>query len=152
MAVGEVQLRAIQLPRDRDWLWAVHRTTMRSYVIDTWGAWDDAGEREFLERSYSPATMRIVVGDGRDLGLCEVQPRPGELYLARFGIVPHWQRAGVGSAVLRLVQAEAQQVRQALCLQVQKVNPARRLYERAGFRLSGETATHWLMRWWAVVG
>jgi ribosomal protein S18 acetylase RimI-like enzyme len=30
-------------------------------------------------------------------------------------------------------------------LQVLKVNPARRLYERLGFRVTGETPTHFLM-------
>ena len=30
---------------------------------------------------------------------------------------------------------------------VLKVNPARRLYERLGFAIVGETETHYLMRW-----
>ncbi len=145
--VNPVQLRAIR-PEDGPWLWSVHRATMRPYVIETWGAWDDAGEREFLERSYTVESMRIIQQDGRDVGLCEVQRRGEERYLARLGVIPSRQHAGVGTAVLRLIQAEAQQARQSLCLQVLKVNPARRLYERTGFKLSGETVTHWLMRWW----
>jgi hypothetical protein len=32
-------------------------------------------------------------------------------------------------------------------LQVNRANPSRRLYQGLGFEVTGETATHFLMRW-----
>ena len=61
-------------------------------------------------------------------------------------ILPEYQNRGVGSAVIRDVLAQAQAEGLSVGLQVLKVNPARRLYERLGFSLVGETATHYLMR------
>ena len=61
-------------------------------------------------------------------------------------ILPEYQNRGVGSAVIRDVLAQAQAEGLPVGLQVLKVNPARRLYERLGFNVVGETATHYLMR------
>ena len=30
---------------DREWLYQLNRATMRDYVVQTWGAWDEAFQR-----------------------------------------------------------------------------------------------------------
>lgn len=44
-------------------------------------------------------------------------------------------------------QEEAAATQRPLGLQVMKGNPARRLYERLGFRQAGESDTHYAMEW-----
>lgn len=60
--------------------------------------------------------------------------------------MPAYQRRGIGAAILRDVIAEARAGGHAVALRVLKVNPARRLYERLGFAVVGESDTHYLMR------
>jgi ribosomal protein S18 acetylase RimI-like enzyme len=70
----------------------------------------------------------------------------GEIFLATIEIAPEWQRQGIGSAVIRNLQAEADSKGLPLRLQVLKANTsARRLYQRLGFQAAGETETHHLM-------
>ena len=51
------------------------------------------------------------------------------------GVRPHIRGRGVGRALLHALLAEATRRDIGLCLNVRHDNPARRLYERVGFRL-----------------
>ncbi len=131
--------------RDVAFLYALHRATMRDYVARTWG-WDEAFQRAHFAAHFDPARIEIVVVEGADAGMLAVERRAGELHLANVRIAPEYQGRGLGTAILAAVRAEAARAGLPVTLQVLKVNPARRLYERCGFRVSGETATHYLMR------
>jgi ribosomal protein S18 acetylase RimI-like enzyme len=49
---------------------------------------------------------------------------------------------GLGGAIVRSIVEDATRRRSPVRLQVLRPNPARRLYERLGFRVVGETVTH----------
>ena len=51
------------------------------------------------------------------------------------GVKPNLRSQGVGGMLLHALLAEAAQRGVGLCLNVRHDNPARRLYERIGFRL-----------------
>lgn len=65
-------------------------------------------------------------------------PRPGELYVAHLGVEPAVRGRGIMAGML---EAEIAQARRrgyrAMSLDVARDNPARRLYERVGFRVVG---------------
>ena len=50
------------------------------------------------------------------------------------GVKPNARGQGVGEKLMRLLIGEAARRRLGLCLSVRSENPARRLYERLGFR------------------
>jgi ribosomal protein S18 acetylase RimI-like enzyme len=127
---------------DYDWLWALKRRTMRVYVEQTWGHWDDGVQDIFFRQGFLPEKLAIVVVDGRDAGLFEVERSVHEIYLRRIEIDPEFQRRGLGTALVAGLVAEARARRLPLRLQVLNVNPARRLYERLGLQIVGETRTH----------
>lgn len=52
------------------------------------------------------------------------------------------QRRGLGGEIIPSVLREAAQRSVPVRLQVLRQNPARQLYERLGFHIVGETATH----------
>jgi ribosomal protein S18 acetylase RimI-like enzyme len=60
--------------------------------------------------------------------------------------LPEFQGRGLGTTILGDVIEHARMGRRPVSLQVLKVNPARRLYERLGFVISGESETHFQMR------
>lgn len=125
-------------------LYNLHVACMRDHVAATWG-WDEAVQRAiFLER-FAPGRSRIVVVDGRDVGVFAVERRADGWFIGNIGIAPAMQGRGIGAAILRGVLADAARDAVPTRLQVLRVNPARRLYERLGFIIEGETPTHYLM-------
>lgn len=132
---------------DYPWLWSLKRLTMRPHVEAMWGGWDDEQQEAFFRRNFVPANVRIIVAEGRDVGLLHVEREPAALFLANVQILPEFQNHGLGSAVVRHVMEEARAARLPLRLQVLKSNrPARRLYERLGFEVTEEGGMHDQMR------
>jgi ribosomal protein S18 acetylase RimI-like enzyme len=134
-------------PADRPWLWETKKLCLRTYIEETWGFWDEDVQRAHFDTTFEPAEISIVSLAGRDAGYIAALRGPQEIQLFNIMIAPEFQRCGLGTAVMRDLLAEAQTRRVPVRLQVLKVNPARRLYERLGFATFEETATHFRMRW-----
>ena len=131
---------------DEAFLYELHRSTMRVYVEETWGEWDEAWQRETFQRRFSPDGVLILQLDGEDIGTVWVQERTEELFLSRIEILPAYQRRGIGSQVIRALIEKASAQGKAVALKVLKSNrPARSLYQRLGFGVTGETDTHYVM-------
>ena len=64
----------------------------------------------------------------------------------QFYIAREHQNLGTGTQVLRDLIAEARLKNKVVSLGVMKNNPARRLYEREGFKLVGENDYKFLMK------
>lgn len=142
--MNDLQLRPAS-NEDFDFLYNLHRTTMKEYIEATWG-WDPEYHRERFTNNFQPAKSQIVVVDGRDAGVLVVETRDDELFLSGIYILPEYQNRGLGTSLLRDLLAQAGRRGLPVTLQVIKINPARRLYERLGFVVVGETETHTLMK------
>lgn len=130
---------------DREYLWWLHRETMRDYVGKTWG-WDEAFQRGKFDENFDPLALLIIEHDSEPIGYISVR-RPGdEIFLAPIEIASAQQNQGIASQLIKELLDEADRSQLPVKLQVLKVNPSRRLYERLGFHCAGETATHYLMR------
>ena len=132
---------------DRAWLWATKRRCLRPYVELTWGIWDDAAQQAGFDSKFDPAEIQIIALAGRDAGYLSARRGAQEIELFNVMINPEFQKQGLGTLVLRGLLAEARTRGLPVRLQVLKVNPARRLYERLGFTVTEETPTHFRMRW-----
>lgn len=130
---------------DYAFLYTLRVAAMKEYVAQTWG-WDGAAQRERFAANFHPAGHQIIVAAGRDVGVLFVERRPADWFLGSIEIAPEAQRRGLGAAIIRDILATAAREGLPVRLQVLKVNPARRLYERLGFAIIGETPTHYLMR------
>jgi ribosomal protein S18 acetylase RimI-like enzyme len=130
---------------DFAFLLALHVATLKEYVARTWG-WDEAAQAARFREVFTPETLQIVRLEGRPVGVLAVEHRPEEFFIANIAIDPEQQGFGLGGAIIGDVLAEAARAGLATRLQVLRVNPARRLYERLGFVIEGETPTHYLLR------
>ena len=73
------------------------------------------------------------------LCLCDEPARPGSAVLSLLAVAPEARGQGIGSALLQAVEAQARAAvprLHVLSLDVIEHNPARRLYERHGFRVT----------------
>lgn len=85
----------------------------------------------------------MIVSGGIDVGLLQVVDEGTQLVVGKIELLPEHQGQGIGSTLLARVLDEARGRGVPVRLQVLRANtPARRLYERLGFVVVGETATH----------
>lgn len=132
---------------DYDFLYSLHRTTMREYIEATWG-WHEEWQEEYFRRKYDPAKRRIIQVDGRDVGVVVVEERNDELYLGLIEILPDYQRQGIGTAVVESLKAKGKTLGRPVTLHVLKTNlPARQLYRRLGFQIVEEEEVRYKMAW-----
>jgi len=129
---------------DRELRWLVQCKSMRPYVEATWG-WDESFQRDYFHRHHDHGSCQIIRVDGTDAGVLAVDIHPDQVFLRTVALLPEFQGRGIGTEVIRQVMDQALRLGVCTRLQVLKVNPARRLYERLGFRVHAETVTHFQM-------
>ncbi len=134
------------VPDDYDFVRRVLHVTMRDYVEDFFGPWDQAYQDKRFAEEYTIEETWIILRGGTGVGWLAKRNIPQEIILIQFYIAPEHQNRGTGTQVLRDLIAEARQQNQAVSLGVMKNNPARRLYEREGFKLVGENDYKFLMK------
>jgi [ribosomal protein S5]-alanine N-acetyltransferase len=131
--------------QDRPFIWDLRQQALKEYVTATWG-WDEAFQREMFDQRFTPVGHQVIVHDGVDVGLLQLVDHGTHLVVGKIELLPAFQRRGIGSSLIAgiLDQARARDV--PVRLQVLRANgPARRLYERLGFVVTGETETHFQM-------
>ena len=131
---------------DFHFLYDLKVACLKEYVTATYG-WDEAYQRRLFAKRFDPSAMQIIVVDDRDVGQLSVEDSADELYIAGVYLLPAWQNQGLGTTVIENVLSTAAAREKGVHLQVLRVNPALRLYERLGFTIFEETDTHFKMRW-----
>ena len=126
-------------------MYAIVRASIGPYVRETWGTWDEADQRRRFDAVTRPEEHDILEVDGVPIGCICVKWSDTEVDLVRLFILPQFQNRGHGTAILREILAAADARGLPVCLRVLRVNPARRLYERHGFAVCGESDTHYSM-------
>ncbi len=76
--------------------------------------------------------------DSVDIGWLQSAMHPDAFFLTQLYIVRSSQRQGIGTEILYRLIVEAAEANLPLKLDVAKINPALRLYQRLGFRITGE--------------
>ncbi len=109
----------------------------------------DLGEwRQRERRAATDANecAEIILVEGEPAGMLKIARDGKNWYLIQIQVVPQLQGAGLGSRLLRELVEEARSAGASLGLDVLKVNVARRLYERLGFVIVGESEHSFEMR------
>jgi ribosomal protein S18 acetylase RimI-like enzyme len=130
---------------DADFLYNLHQEAMQIYIEQTWGQWDEAWQAQRFREYFDPAATQVILYEGEPVGMIGIERRAAEIFLSQIALLPAYQGRGVGAYLISAVIHEAHQEDMPVTLQVLKVNPARRLYERLGFVITAETASHYLM-------
>jgi ribosomal protein S18 acetylase RimI-like enzyme len=119
-------------PADAEFCYRLHKAAMGEYITAIWG-WDEQVQRAFQERAFNPHRWQIITAGQADIGMLDVDYRPGEIYLARIEIHPGHQGQGIGTRIISALVEEAERKGQQLVLDVLTVNRrAQALYRRLG--------------------
>lgn len=117
---------------ESDWsfLSTVQETCMREYAERTWGNWIP----EPLE-NFRPEIHQIIQCDGDEIGCIALIDESNALRLEKLYILPSHQGRGIGTLLLKRLIERAHISEKSILLRVLRVNPARQLYERHGFKI-----------------
>lgn len=119
--------------------------------------WTDDERRSFLETQfrvqhryyrehYNDGQFQLLLLREHPIGRLYWYSTPSSLALVDVSLVRTVRGAGIGSAILRWMTAQADARRQRMDLYVEPGNPARRLYERFGFTGQANNGIYLSMR------
>lgn len=132
---------------DYDFLYALHREVIREYVEPIWG-WREEWQADYFFKKFDTRGRWVIVVDGQDGGVLVAEDRGEEVYLGLIELLPRFQGLGIGTAIIEDLKKTAALCSIPLALDVLQTNkPARRLYERLGFRVTQETEFRYHMVW-----
>lgn len=142
-------------PDDEAFLFQLYASA-RDEEVAAWG-WDAAQREAFLNlqfrgqqahyAEYPNINHQIVLDGERPVGRLLVSELDDEFRLVDIALLPECRNAGIGSALIGALLRQAAQAGKAVRLHVEKTNRAQRLYQRLGFRFSGDAGSHHLMEW-----
>lgn len=95
---------------------------------------------------HSDAEWLIVERAGQAIGRLYLRDDPAGLHVLDISLMPVSRGQGIGGAILADILDEARERRKGVSIFVEKNNPARRLYERLGFRVAEDHGVYDLMR------
>ena len=101
----------------------------------------EPSEREHTDRVRARfECAEIIMLSGRPVGLLKVARDGKKWSLIQIQLVAEQQCKGLGSSILQELVEDAVHSGASVKLSVLRANPARRLYERLGFRVVNESA------------
>ena len=141
--MADWQLRPAE-ERDREFLYQVKKQSNFGYISDLWGWDEDFQRREFARDFQQIREFSVITVDGADAGFLQLQSGSDFLNVAEIHLLPPFQGQGIGSAVLRDIQADAEGLPVLIgCFRANK--RAYQLYQRLGFAPITENDTHFIL-------
>jgi GNAT superfamily N-acetyltransferase len=107
---------------------------------------DRTAQETSFRQQWNSTQVRIIVLDGSDVGWVQTIRKNEELFVAQMFVDGRFQRKGIGTKVMKRLISEATAFNLAVRLNVVRINPARRLYERLGFRVTHEDHRKFYMK------
>ncbi|QNQ10179.1 GNAT family N-acetyltransferase [Sphingomonas alpina] len=135
----------------------------RLYVAIRWAEVEamgipDEARRPFLEQQFSmqrshyqthyhDAEFSVIEADGAPVGRLYLFRGTRDHRIVDISLLPETSGQGIGGTLLDRVMAEAAALGRGVSIHVEGFNPARRLYDRKGFREIERRGPYWLMEW-----
>jgi GNAT superfamily N-acetyltransferase len=133
--------------QDETWLFQLHEDAHRELIEAAYGPWVLEQQQQFFRPLVDKYEVFVIESAGVCVGACYLGTREGDTWLELIEVTPSRQGDGLGAEVLRWVVRQSEKAGRATVLQVHRLNiGAKRLYEREGFVVTGETVTHYLLR------
>jgi ribosomal protein S18 acetylase RimI-like enzyme len=141
-----IALRPV-LESDRPFLFELYACTRQAELAQV--PWTAAQKHAFLEMQFAGqsegyrtthpnATHEMICVEERAVGRLYLDRQAGCLHILDITIDPESRNAGIGSAVLNGILAEADRSGKSVSIYVETFNPSLRLFDRLGFRVASQ--------------
>jgi GNAT superfamily N-acetyltransferase len=133
--------------QDEEFLFKLYCST-REAELAAWN-WDSPQKTAFFQMqfrmqrqsyaaNYPQADHEIAIQDGLPVGRTIVNRTESDIRLVDIAILSEHRNLGIGTAIVGRLIAECAAPPKKLALSVQRMSPARKLYERLGFSCVSE--------------
>jgi ribosomal protein S18 acetylase RimI-like enzyme len=92
----------------------------------------------YYRSQYPEASYQIILSDEAALGRLYVYRSPTDIRILDITILPEHRAAGLGTSLIRVLQAEAEQSNKPLTVWVENFNRSQTLFKRLGFSIIQE--------------
>jgi GNAT superfamily N-acetyltransferase len=106
-------------------------------------------QHNYYQNNYGGAYFWLIEKEGETIGRLYLHPAYGNsVRIIDITLLPQWRNCGIGGQLLKDIIAFAEGRDKSVSIHVESFNPAKKLYERLGFRLVSETnGVYHLMEW-----
>ncbi|HEY5927134.1 MAG TPA: GNAT family N-acetyltransferase [Kofleriaceae bacterium] len=134
-------------PDDREFFWETRRDGFRAYAEQSFGPWDDVRLRAAADQEFDELPVEIIERDGERIGYQMIVRHADHWYLDEIAITAAARSQGIGTELVIATMNGARAAGLPVRLSVLYVNPAQRLYERLGFRVTRVEHPRVKMEW-----
>ncbi|MBM3646835.1 MAG: GNAT family N-acetyltransferase [Alphaproteobacteria bacterium] len=118
---------------DLGFCWPIYRDAMKP-LAETGLEWNEPAQHKIVEQAVADAGTSILRQQGADVGWVQVGETGHVVQLKQLFVLPEVRNRGLGTSFIEWMKERADRKRKDLTLEVMSNNPARRLYERLGFK------------------
>lgn len=128
---------------DLEYILKLKEQTMKWYIEILYG-WDIDVQREKTKQELDKHIndMRIILVDNKDAGLTTFYKEDDKYIVGLIMVDPIHQGKGMGSKIINDYINIARKENTDIYIKTYKLNPAKKLYERLGFKQYNEDNTH----------
>jgi len=131
---------------DRDQLYELYASVLKCHITKIWG-WNESWQQTDFDDHFVPEQIQLAVVGDSILGYIHVDTQDRIPHVRMMCIRSECQRKGIGGNLLKALIQDCAAKQQGVVLGVFRINTdARCFYERLGFTICGETATHYEMK------
>lgn len=140
-----VETRSSEMERVPDWTPEMKRAFLEGQF---------EAQHIYYQNNYKGAFFWIIEWEGQKIGRLYVHPffQNHGMRIIDISIIPEFRNQGIGGELFKDLQKWAAELSVPLSIHVESFNPAKKLYERLGFKKISETnGVYHLMEWRATI-
>lgn len=106
-----------------------------------------SAQRQHYRAYYPNAAFDVLERNGSAIGRLYVDERQTRVHILDIVLIPESRGGGVGTAILSAIQDYAREREKGVDIFVERMNPAKTLYDRMGFKVIREEEVYLEMDW-----
>ena len=104
-------------------------------------------QHQCSQERYAQTDFLVILRDAVPVGRLSIARWQDAIRMVDIALLPPYRNAGIGTAILHDLLAEAATAHKPVRIHVEKFNPALRLYERLGFTPIADKGVYLFMEW-----
>jgi GNAT superfamily N-acetyltransferase len=140
---------------DQEFLYRVYASTREDVNLTDWSPQQKeaflrmqfGAQHAYYQQEFSEAEYSIIMAGDQPIGRLYVDRRPDEIRIIDIALLPEDRGGGIGGQIMQDLLDEAAAVGKPVRIHVLRDSDALHLYDRLGFRKTGDTGVYHLMEW-----
>lgn len=130
---------------DKGFLLTLRKASMGEHLITAGIVLNDQQHMQRVDEFFSDS--HLILLNNQRIGLLKLGMFSDHIHIRQFQILPNYHGLGIGSLILDMIKRKAIEKQVSITLNVLLNNPAKQLYLRHDFIVSGVNELEYSMRW-----